>query len=279
MSQIEEQAQYQKAPSLGWSTKTAWAWISQNRAELWARTRYPFILLAVMGWIGNLLAPQPGIEEVSGFDTFVAFALAAASIVATAMLAVATHRLVLLGADGSQQSAPLVLGKREVRFVLYEIALYLCALVPVAVVGLLVGLVALAASPGALSLLMLAGVPLAMMVVMRLSFVLPAVALDKETSLAVAWAQSRGWFLSYSIAILSAMLLLFLPIALIFFIAISFFAESAGLLFVLDMLFSVVACVGVWVMATVLSVSYGHAVSHSNSEELRELANPSDRLE
>lgn len=279
MSQVKEQAEYQKAPSVGWATKAAWAWLRQNYSELWGRTRYPFILLAMLGLLSVLLAPPSGTEELSSFEFAASLVLVLVSAVVTAMLAIATHRLVLLGSDGVAQDAPFALGKREVRFVLYEIALYLCAAAALLCVGLIVSLFALAVPPGAVSLLMLIGLPLGMVIVVRLSFVLPAVALDKEVSLAVAWKQSRGWLLSYSIAVFLAMCVIFLPLVLPLFAVMSFFLESVWPFYILDAVFAVLTSVAVWVMAIVLSVSYGHAVSHSNSVEPQELAKPSDRLE
>jgi hypothetical protein len=176
----------------------------------------------------------------------------------TALLAVSTHRLVLLGADKVPDGGVISLSWREVKFVLYEWLMYLVLLLPVIVIspiGMAIG------GPDAFDPFVYSAVYalVAALLFFRLSFMFPAIAIDESTNVSIAWYDSKGWLVSYGLGCTLAWLAVFLPVGILVFLM-SFVLPKGELhLWALNGLFTVVTAVAVWATVIPLSLAYGRA--------------------
>ncbi|WP_305987941.1 4-hydroxy-3-methylbut-2-en-1-yl diphosphate synthase [Roseibium sp. MMSF_3544] len=180
--------------NIGTLFKTGWAYI--------------LLLLALNFAIGSSLMPESGFTTVSYMTEPVAKAdegalrtlAGLANLLIGFSIAIAYVRRILIDA----RDFPITFGKRTVSVILYQIVLGLIgmlSLIPLMIVSAL--LAAVTAGFGAL--LMVAAPFVALMVVQKLSVVLPATAVDDPLTLRESWhaTSGLGWAMAFSALIMS----------------------------------------------------------------------------
>ncbi|WP_029062620.1 hypothetical protein [Labrenzia sp. DG1229] len=188
--------------NIGTLFKTGWAYI--------------LLLLALNFAIGSSLMPESGFstmsymtEPVAKADEGALRALAAiANLLVGFSIAIAYVRRILIGA----RDFPVTFGKRTLRVMYYQIVLGLIgflSLVPLMIISSIIA--ALTAGFGLL--LMFLAPFIALMVVQKLSVVLPAAAVDDPLTLRESWRATSGfgWAMAFSALVMSllAALLIF----------------------------------------------------------------------
>lgn len=164
----------------------------RRRADFVRALAVPFALLAAfyVGWYFL----QPKIGEMAGWT----FALAYWGVFAAlfTLFAVACHRLVLLDSRPLRRVPPPSWTRREGRFFLFVLGLWIVYLVVwwvvMAVAANVWPRVSGDMSTASLKVIELAGKLPALYVIARLSLVFPATAIDRNASLRWAWRLSRG---------------------------------------------------------------------------------------
>ncbi|QFT29719.1 4-hydroxy-3-methylbut-2-en-1-yl diphosphate synthase [Roseibium porphyridii] len=180
--------------NVGTLLKTGWAYI--------------LLLIALNFAIGGTLMPESGFKTVSYMTEPVAEAdegalralAAIANLLVGFSIAIAYVRRILIEAN----DFPIVFGKRTIRVILNQIILGLIgmlSLIPLVIVASL-----LAAVTAGFGLLLLFLAPfIALMVVQRLSVVLPAAAVDDPLTLKESWRATSGlgWAMAFAALVMS----------------------------------------------------------------------------
>jgi len=134
------------------------------------------------------------IDELSSLNRFDGWIFPVLSLVASTILAVTTHRLVLLGSNDVPKYGFKAWGRRETLFFAYmviiEIAIFAVAMVPFIVVFFTS--ISVEISGGAVFWMpLILGIAIALYISSRFSLVLPATAVDHQLFMSGAWNQSR----------------------------------------------------------------------------------------
>ena len=254
------------APSLLWVTLSSVAWFRSYGGLLWAKTSRAYLVLAGVS-LARLFVP-------ANVGLMVGILVGLVVALATAMFAVSTHRVVLLGAAGVPDGGIISPTRRELKFVVYEWLMLIT-------IGLLVmtplsfGLTWLDGSPSSgvavwVPLLM-GGVSLAL--VIRLSFMFPAIALDQATGPSIAWYDSKGWFWSYGLACLLFMVIPWLAMVVLSLLPMTLLMSLDQHGYVVDAVVAVLSPIVVWLTVVPLSIAYGHATGLVGGDAA---ANPAD---
>lgn len=236
--------------NIGTLFKTGWAYI--------------LLLLALNFAIGSSLMPESGFSTVSYMTEPVAKAdegalrtlAALANLLVGFSIAIAYVRRILIGA----RDFPVTIGRRTLRVIYYQIVLGLIgflSLVPLMIVSSI--LAALTAGFGLL--LMFLAPFIALMVVQKLSVVLPAAAVDDPLTLRESWRATSGfgWAMAFSALVMS------LLAALLIFVWGFVLSMSDGLLPASDLWLQIRSAIFpmgtmlifVWVFASLHATFYG----------------------
>ncbi|MBG6207643.1 hypothetical protein IWQ49_002299 [Labrenzia sp. EL_126] len=236
--------------NIGTLFKTGWAYI--------------LLLLALNFAIGSSLMPESGFstmsymtEPVAKADEGALRALAAiANLLVGFSIAIAYVRRILIGT----RDFPVTIGKRTLRVMYYQIVLGLIgflSLVPLMIVSSIIA--ALTAGFGLL--LMFLAPFIALMVVQKLSVVLPAAAVDDPLTLRESWRATSGfgWAMAFSALVMS------LLAALLIFVWAFLLSMSDGLLPASDLWLQIRSAIFpmgtmlifVWVFASLQATFYG----------------------
>lgn len=243
-------AEHNLPPNLLWTLNASIAWLRGNSDLLWLKSRWPFLLMVFVGLLELFFV---GVES-----RLVSLVTAVVVALFTALLAVSTHRLIILGSDQVPDGGVISLSWREVKFVLYEWLMYLVIAIPVIMVSIVGGVFF---GDGAFNSVAYSVISIAVMILLflRLSFMFPAIAIDESTNVSIAWYDSAGWLASYGLACVAAWVVVFLPVFGLAFVISWGFPESELLGWALDGLLAVVAAVAIWATVIPLSLAYGRA--------------------
>ncbi|KZM50994.1 4-hydroxy-3-methylbut-2-en-1-yl diphosphate synthase [Labrenzia sp. OB1] len=184
--------------------------LAQHNIGTLLRTGWAYILLlvALNFAVGGALMPESGFKTVSYMTEPVAavdegalrLLAAVANLLVGFSIAIAYVRKILIDA----RDFPVTFGGRTLRVILNQIILALIgllSLIPLAIVALLLA----AVTAGAGLLLFFLAPFIALMVVQRLSVILPAAALDDPLTLKESWRATSGlgWAMAFSALVMS----------------------------------------------------------------------------
>ncbi|WP_421980137.1 4-hydroxy-3-methylbut-2-en-1-yl diphosphate synthase [Roseibium sp.] len=169
---------------------------------------YILLLLALNFAIGSALMPESGFSTVSYMTEPVAKAdegalrtlAALANLLVGFSIAIAYVRRILIDA----RDFPVVVGRRTIRVIFFQIVLGLIGFL--SLIPLIIAASIAAALTGGLGALLMVFAPfIALMVVQRLSVVLPAAAVDDPLTLKESWhaTSGMGWAMAFSALIMS----------------------------------------------------------------------------
>lgn len=235
-------------------TRWSYRWLKAEYSRLWADTYRPFVLVVVVGLLGILFNP-----ESSPLMSPVVMIL---SIVSSALLAVATHRSVLLVTEGGTRGGPIVPSKRELKYVGYQLLLGLIFALPFMLLALLFGFAAerMNNAVGILAVIItVVAAVVAVLASLRLAFLYPAVAADRKTDIKTAWRESKGWVPQYILATLVFSLPLFAGIMVIGAPVALLGPEGLVWYYMIDAAWAALSAVWVWFAVVPLSIAYGVA--------------------
>ncbi|MDD9892926.1 MAG: hypothetical protein OXT49_05390 [Gammaproteobacteria bacterium] len=255
--------QHNNPPNVLWTLNTSLEWLRENGDQLWLKSKWPFLLMVFIGLLELFFV---GVEsQLINITISVVLALF------TALLAVSTHRLILLGADKVPDGGQISLSWREVKFVLYEWLMFLS----IALIFVVISAIGVAAfGEGIFSHYIYSFVPIIAFIwlFLRWSFMFPAIAIDEPTNVSIAWYDSAGWLVSYGLACVAAWVAVFLPVVMLAFLMVWVSPESEVFGWALEGVLAVVAAIAIWATVIPLSLAYGRATgkdqeSASASEE------------
>ena len=166
--------------------RAAFARVFNNPNQAFAVGLPYFVLLFVIGVIGTLSAPADPASMGVGVG-FLSIVLLILQLLIYTAMAVAWHRVTLLGYNADSGLFRVGLGPRELRFLGYSLLIYPLVAVAVALT--------LLAGAGGTALAILVGIAayvVCIYLILRCSLVLPATAADHPTSLKLSWQQTEG---------------------------------------------------------------------------------------
>mgnify|MGYP001233749421 CR=1 FL=1 len=145
-----------------------------------------FGLLAVLGVIEALVAPSDPTAMGAG-GGILTLGLLVLQIVIYTWMAIAWHRVTLVGFSTDQGAFRMQFGPREWRFLGYSLLIYPLVIMVVLTIAVLAFVSGALATLGGIVLTFMA-----VFLILRCALVLPATAIDHPTSLKTSWQQTDG---------------------------------------------------------------------------------------
>ncbi|MGD9946837.1 MAG: hypothetical protein AB7F36_07525 [Reyranellaceae bacterium] len=221
-----------------------------------------FVLLFAVGVIAVLTQPDDPMAAGGG-AVALQFVLTIVQLLIYVAMAVAWHRVTLLGFSVDKGLFRAGFGSRELRFLGYTILIYL-PIIAAAVIG---GILSAAAGAAIGVIVGLAIFCVGVFVLLRWSMVLPATAADHPTSLKTSWQQTEGNFgpmlgisVIIAVAIFVAVFIVSFVIGLIFGVATGGLGTVGAI--VLQLLLIPLQLLGTFVAISGLSYIYRYLSNH-----------------
>ncbi len=162
------------------------------------------------------------IEQSFAYSYFLAFIFTLVGLIPYTLFGVAWHRIVLLGPVGAPRSFAPTWQERHWRFLVYAMAISLIAVALVELMSVVMDVLRGNAADSevdqifpSVALVLFITSYFALYVVLRLSFVLPAVSVDESYRLADSWRQTRGQGLRLFLAMLLTALPLWIVVTIV----------------------------------------------------------------